>query len=242
MRTFLLLGIIGLSQAATKGLCYYARLDNAYKIRSLIEAGHDPNEADEDENLPLEVACKFYAFDAAEVLLEHGANPNVYCSQSSIGWFELAIIRGLNGLVDIFHLYGADPDLPDKKTGQSAIQRAITGGNDHLALLMLKYGANPFQIDNEGRSLLLLAAVSGTRRIAIRLLGLGLQPDLECMHLAELYYNYELMEIFSCYLAHMSLSESALDENSFFHSNNFNSDCRHTIQEILGDITRHLLP
>lgn len=242
MRCLVCTLVFGLCWAVTKDLCYYARKDDTGSIKRLIDEGEDPNEPNDNGHLPLEVACDSHAFDAVEVLLEYGANPDVYCSQGTISWFELAIIRGLHDLTNLLHSYSADPDLPDTKMKQSPIQRAISGGNDKLALQMLQYGADPFQTDNEGRSLLLLTAMSGTRRIAIRLLGRGLTPDLECMDVARIYRNDELAEIFLCFLAHMTLEAASLERASAFSATNFNSDCRMTIQQIFGELTRRRMP
>lgn len=227
---------------AKKDLCYYAYADDTGNLERLLAKGKNPNKVCANGKLPLETACQYYSFDAAEVLLRNGAKPDVYFSHSTVGWFELAIIRGLVDLVDLLASYGADPDLPDTETRQSPIQRAIRGGNDMLALTMLKYGADPFQIDNEGRNLLLIAAMYGGRRIAIKLLSLGLYPDMECIHVAQLHQNDELVEIFYGFRAHMELSAARQDPNSAFSTRNFNTDCRETIQGFLGDLTRRAMP
>lgn len=227
---------------AKKDLCYYAYADDTGNLERLLAKGKNPNSVCANGKLPLDTACQYYSYEAAEVLLRHGADPDVYFSHSTVGWFELAIIRGLVDLFDLLASYGADPDLPDTETGQSPIQRAIRGGNDMLALKMLEYGADLYQIDNEGRNLLLLAAMYGGRRIAIRLLALGLSPDMECIHVAQLNHHDELVEIFYGFRAHLELSAASQDPNSSFSADNFNTDCRDTIHGFLGDLTRRALP
>jgi hypothetical protein len=84
--------------------------------------------------------------------------------------------------------------------------------------------------------------MSGTRRIAVRLLGFGLMPDLECMDVARIYQNAALAEIFSCFLAHMALEAASLEQVSAFSAANFNSDCRITIEQMLGELIRRQMP
>ncbi|MBE7439711.1 MAG: DUF1569 domain-containing protein [Spirochaetales bacterium] len=82
-------------------------------LHSLLEAGANPDLADEQGNVPLHYAVMEGNLEAGRILLQAGANPN---ARDRKGITPLNLCRSLAGMTDFSRLLlekGADPGLTD---------------------------------------------------------------------------------------------------------------------------------
>ena len=95
-------------------------------LKSILEFGIDINETDDRGQLVLCTATRRMP-DACELLLKYGANANLVEPSSGRTAFCLASIRGDTSLVQLFLMYGADPNIPDSR-GWLPIEHAAYRG------------------------------------------------------------------------------------------------------------------
>ena len=128
-----------------------AAVGNVPRLRVLLEA--DPSLANafgDDGFHPLGLACFFGQVDAARLLLEHGADPNLLSRNEDIQTAALHAACAAQGvdedvryeLVSLALEHGADPNLP-QGGGFRPIDAARQNGDLRVEQLLLEHGATP---------------------------------------------------------------------------------------------------
>jgi ankyrin repeat protein len=128
-----------------------AAVGNVPRLRVLLEEGPSLTNAFGDDGFhPLGLACFFGHVDAARLLLEHGADPNMLSRNEHIQTASLHAACAAQGvdegvryeLVRLALEHGADPNLP-QGGGFRAIDAARQNGDLRVEELLLEYGAKP---------------------------------------------------------------------------------------------------
>jgi uncharacterized protein len=128
-----------------------AAVGRAERVRELVDA--DPalaNAFGDDGFHALGLACFFGHVDAARVLLEHGADPNMLARNEHIQTNALHAAAASNNadsdestrldLVKLVLEHGADPNLP-QAGGFRAIDSARQNGDKRVEQLLIERGA-----------------------------------------------------------------------------------------------------
>ncbi len=137
----LALVIIGgaLGQAPDAPLPKAARDGDLARLRSLLDAGADPNQRDGNGNRPLVEAVAAGHAAAARLLLAAGANPNL----TSAGGRTPLIEAAIGGRIEIVRLLiasGAGIDTAERGAG-TALEAAEREGHTGIAALLRQSGA-----------------------------------------------------------------------------------------------------
>ncbi|KAL2837482.1 nucleoside phosphorylase domain-containing protein [Aspergillus pseudoustus] len=91
---------------------------------------------------PLYYACFIGLAPAVSLILEGGADPNVYCAAYGGSPLEIASHLGHEAVVRELLAKGANPNLCGNGIG-TALQRAVFGGYEAITGILLAAGANP---------------------------------------------------------------------------------------------------
>jgi ankyrin repeat protein len=145
-------------------LMYAAALGSLESMRLLLDAGADPNAANDFAATPL----MWCAGDAAKVrlLLSKGANVN---ARSNLGRTALLIAATIDGSTEVARLLigkGADVNARDKG-GSSVLAQAASSNNIEVARLLIAQKAEVNTVDEAGYSPLISAASNGDRSAAM---------------------------------------------------------------------------
>jgi ankyrin repeat protein len=145
-------------------LMYAAALGSLESMRLLLDAGADPNAANDFAATPL----MWCAGDAAKVrlLLSKGANAD---ARSKLGRTPLMIAAAYDGATEAARLLiekGADVNARDKG-GNSVLAQAAGSNNIEVARLLIAKGAEVNTVDEGGYTPLLNAAGNGDRSTAM---------------------------------------------------------------------------
>jgi len=145
-------------------LMYAAALGSMESMRLLLDAGADPNAANDFAATPL----MWSAGDAAKVrlLLSKGAKVDV---RSKLGRTPLLIAAAYDGATEAAHLLiekGADVNARDN-SGMSVLEQAASSNHIELVRLLLAKGADVNTVDEGGFTALMSAASNGDRNAAM---------------------------------------------------------------------------
>lgn len=147
-----------------------AALDRAHPLRELLE--QDPalaHATSADGFTALGYAAYFGGRNAAQLLLEHGADPNAHALNSTkVAPLHGAVSAGNRDVAEILLAHGADPDAR-QEAGYTALMSAAHSGNEEIVQLLLGYGADPSLESEDGKDAALLAAAGGHPDLADRL-------------------------------------------------------------------------
>ena len=144
-------------------LMYSAAVGSLESMRLLLDAGADPNAANDFAATPL----MWCAGDAAKVrlLLSKGAKVD---ARSKLGRTPLLIAAAYDGAIEAARLLiekGADVDARDEG-GMSVLEQAASSNHIELIRLLLAKGANVNTADGGGFTALIAAAGNGDRNAA----------------------------------------------------------------------------
>lgn len=169
-------------------LMYAAAVGSLESMRLLLDAGADPNLANDFAATPL----MWCASDGAKVrlLLSKGANVN---ARSNLGRTPLLIAATIDGSSEVARLLiekGADVNARDKG-GSSVLAQAAGSNNVEVALLLIARKAEVNTVDQGGYTPLINAANSGNRSLAMvkLLLEHGAKVNVKTGDTAELVKN-----------------------------------------------------
>jgi ankyrin repeat protein len=189
-------------------LMYAAVLGSLESMRLLLDAGSDPNAANDFAATPL----MWCAGDAAKVrlLLAKGANAG---ARSKLGRTPLLIAATFDGATEAARLLidkGADVNARDK-SGNSALAQAAGSNNLEVARLLIARGAQVNNVDEGGFTPLLNAASNGDRSAAMvkLLLEHGAQINVKSGDTAEIVKNGPIL------LGHLTPLQQAAAQGNY---------------------------
>ncbi|HUS46267.1 MAG TPA: ankyrin repeat domain-containing protein [Phycisphaerae bacterium] len=160
-------------------VCKTVKRGNVVKLAKLLASAPDlANAKDEHGLAPLEIAClnrDYMRKPIIEVLLAHGADPNV---RDSLGGTPLrkAAVLGRKDIVELFLAKGADPNTKDIN-GNSVLHEAAIHGHRELVELLLARGAWVKTRGRKGRTPLHWAMLGGHSDVAELLIARGADPN-----------------------------------------------------------------
>ena len=135
---------------------------NTELVWSLLGRGANPNTMDGRLQFPLEAAISEPGI--IEILLEHGADPNIHFIHDSTALIQASRSDHSSGLkrqniinyevLALLLRHGADPNLAHRRTARTALMVAASNLHANSVLLLLEYGADVTQLDSEGKSVL----------------------------------------------------------------------------------------
>lgn len=145
-----------------------AKAGDEVLVRRLIAEGSDLDYQFGGDST-LENAIRYRKVNVARILLEAGANPNFQDSEyGGTPLFIAAQMRDDDTLALLLGKYRANPNLTTK-SGRTALHQAAEFSNAGGTAMLLKAGANPNVVDDQGRSPLDLARSSDASYVIIHL-------------------------------------------------------------------------
>jgi ankyrin repeat protein len=143
----------------TSPLHYAALYGNAASIKTLLEAGADPNALDNRGATPLVYAA--YSFEKTKLLVEHGALIKV-AAKNGVTPLDIAVVVHGNAPVVRYLLdHGAEITKPDSKKSRSesyVLTDAAERGDPETIKLLLAHGGDRTVLDGFGDTALMSAA------------------------------------------------------------------------------------
>jgi ankyrin repeat protein len=126
----------------------------------LLSHVHDPNARDHGRRTALFFACEHPRIFG--LLLEHGLSPHARDSLASTVLMECAKVGGEAGLDTLEQTLKCRVSVDNfDHAGRTALHYAALDGNDEMAVLLLRYGASPAPLDDNGATPAMLAAGGG---------------------------------------------------------------------------------
>ncbi|MBQ7196213.1 MAG: ankyrin repeat domain-containing protein [Synergistaceae bacterium] len=139
---------------------------NMDMVKLFIKNGADVNEildfGDGVTTSNLNIAISLSATDAAELLLENGADPNFIDSKGRLP-LMYAVLTSLE-MVEVLLRHGADPDIGDKE-GRTPLMLAVIDSETEAGVIkaLLESGANPDIQDSSGHTALMWTIIDHDR-------------------------------------------------------------------------------
>ncbi|OQN97146.1 hypothetical protein B0A48_17243 [Cryoendolithus antarcticus] len=147
-------------------------------VRLLLVFGADVNASDPDDITPLYAATERAFYEAAQLLLTYGADPNVAAGPTQESPFALTLHHGRAHFALLYLKYGADPD-DELESGDTPFIKAINRTAPcHLVDLMLLYEASVNKKNSRGETPLFVAINADRPDIVGALLEHGALPNL----------------------------------------------------------------
>ena len=130
-----------------------AALGDSNRLRQLLREQPDSIcSFSNDGFTPLHFASFFSQLEAAEALLEHGADPNAVATNvTKLAVINSAAASGNAELVKMLLREGANPDS-QQEGGYTALHSAAHSNNSEMVQALLDAGANPSIRTNDGKT------------------------------------------------------------------------------------------
>ena len=147
-------------------------------VRLLVAHGADVNKVDSTGNLPLQASLLYSGILA--VLLEAGADPNIYFTDGSTAL--LNVFTNYEQACDVLPLlllHGADPNLAHADTGYTALMIAESAVRVDLVRLLLEHGADVTQVNHAGTSVVDILGAGPTCAEVVTLCQQYMRPILK---------------------------------------------------------------
>lgn len=155
-------------------LMHWSAVGDESQVRTLLKHGADVDSVDDDGDTALYYALSNGNVRIVEMLLNHGANPNLTGRSGPVLLF--AADQGWVDVIATLIDHGATLDLRNSD-GHAAIMLAAGGGKDDAIRLLRKHRADVNAVDNDGDSVLYYAASRGRVSTVNLLLALGADPN-----------------------------------------------------------------
>ena len=148
-------------------------------LKALLEGGADPNRPCPDKNRPsaLWQAVSENKIESTELLLAHGANPNI-SDRSGNTPLHLAVAKNQSGTTELLLKSSADVNARNDN-GQTPLWMASQQGNTDLARLLLENKADPNLQGEYGQTPLFVAAERGPADLVRLLLKNKANPNIQ---------------------------------------------------------------
>ncbi|XP_013402085.1 ankyrin-3-like isoform X4 [Lingula anatina] len=176
---------------------------------------------DEDGPAPLHLAAKQGATECVQLLLQHGANPNIQDKELQKP-LHLAAERGAAQCVQLLLQHGANPNIQDK-WGSTPIHFAAKQGATQCVQLLLQHGANPNIQDKWGSTPIHFAAKQGATQCVQLLLQHGANPNIQDkwgrtpLHLAAKYGAIQCVQLLLQHGANPNMQDKDEDGRTPLH-------------------------
>lgn len=167
-----------------------ARLDDLATVRSLIEAGDEPDPfTPGDDYSPLQFAAQHGNAAMVKLLLEAGADPDYrdFNGDRALLW---AADEGQAEAIRLLLEAGSPPNSPDDPYGRTPLMQAATSGSVEAVRVLLDAGAHLHVWDQSGLTPLHYAAWQGDAATVRLLLAAGANPSTitDTLHETPLHY------------------------------------------------------
>ena len=133
---------------------FACRRNSSNIVRLFLEHGADPNAVDAKGESPIKVALEHP--EVIKALLEYGADPDAFFGNGSTAMLELLSHKKAPypEALTVLLQHGADPNIAHSIIGETPLIVAAVTLEVDLVKLLLEYGADVTQVDQEGRSVL----------------------------------------------------------------------------------------
>lgn len=155
------------------------RQGNCELIRRMMEAGVNPDIAQDDGTTGLWLAAENGCTEALKLLLAHRANPDAVRNPGQVSALFIASQNGHTAEVENLLANGANPNLC-KTTGSSPLFIASQQNFPDIARLLLQGGAKVDEPNGNGVTPLAVGAFRGNMMVVKHLLAAGADPLLPC--------------------------------------------------------------
>ena len=151
---------VNLKSPNKKDLLYiYIANDDVDKIKDLLQQKINLNSSTFNPPI-LEEAVNYGNKEVVELLLKHGANPNIENKDGATPLYVASkSYKNKKDIVELLLKYGADPNYYE--SGRAPISAASNNGHTDIVELLLKYGADVNDVISGGYSPLMMACVTG---------------------------------------------------------------------------------
>jgi len=147
-------------------------------VRLLLLFGADANGKDKDSFTPLFAATEASFFEAAQLLLKYGADPNLPAGPTLETPFALSLRDGKTHFAHLYLKHGANADVIMGNDDTPFIQSMNKSTPASLVGLMLVYDANPNNKNGHGETALFRAIGADRVDLITILLDHGADPNL----------------------------------------------------------------
>ena len=160
----------------SKDMYDYCLYDDARGLEYCLKNGADPNKKDINGMRPIEYAS---SFECIKLLLEAGAEPDVFFETNGSTPLQRSSIRNHNDVVKILLKYGSNPNIPNM-VGLTALDHAVHACNlnesAELVETLVAHGANVNHQDASGLTALHRAVMFDNIHLVRLLLEHGADP------------------------------------------------------------------
>lgn len=146
--------------------------DDGAEVRRQLATGIAADTAGSDGTTLLQWAAKGGKLEAAEALLDAGADPNRPASKGTTA-MHVAAFSGNGEMLALLLSRGGDADAVNAATGETPLVRAILGGHPQQVQRLLAAGADPALADRNGATPLHAAASINDGATVLALLEAG---------------------------------------------------------------------
>lgn len=169
---------VNLKSPNKKDLLYiYIANDDVNKIKDLLQQKINLNSSTFNPPI-LEEAVNYGNKEVVELLLKHGANPNIENKDGSTPLYVASkSYKNEKDIVELLLKYGADPNYYE--SGRASIIAASNNGHTDIVELLLKHGADVNDVVYGGYTPLMMACVTGKYDIVKFLLKNGAEVNVK---------------------------------------------------------------
>ena len=150
--------------------------DDPDKVAELASSGLDVNEKDASDMTALQLATRWDHPGIVEILLEHGANPNIPVTNARLTPLHVAARKGNLEMVKLLIDHGADIEAATWQ-GTSPMHYAARAGHTEVVELLIERGADVDIQDNEDFTPLHNTTHNGYMELTKLLLANGADPE-----------------------------------------------------------------